>query len=131
MRGAPKSVGSVSLRYALRSGAVEERAIDLGVVATPQVGLARGAMLVDEVTAFKKATALHHEQNDQEGAWRLVHELSGRWAGTADPELARELELIASLESTLALLSGHRGEGPVGTLGRSGLSGLPATVRGR
>ncbi len=90
----------------------------------PEAGLIRGMKLVDEYTVLKAATALHHEKNDQEGAWQLVHALAGSQAGDTDPDLANERALIARLDQTLALLSGHRGEIARARV-RDPVSGLP------
>ncbi len=119
------SVGRVDLSFTLRSGERPQRSVDFAVTRAPQMGLQRGSMLVDEVTVFKAATTLHHEKNDQEGAWRLVHELAGRWAGVSDPDLQNEIDLIGKLENKLALLSGHQGEAPALTLHRNSVTGLP------
>ena len=75
------------------------------------LGLARGELLVDQATSLRLAMARHHEHNDQEGAYRLVHALGVRMRQTSDAELAPEVELVARLEQTLAEASGHKGEG--------------------
>lgn len=89
-------------------------------------GLTRGVRLVDELTTLKRATALHHEQNDQDGAWQLVHGLAGRLSAQADPELASEVALVSALEQTLRALSGRAGE-PAGwtSTARDPVTGLP------
>jgi Ca-activated chloride channel family protein len=74
-------------------------------------GLTRGELLVDEATSLQRASMLHHEQNDQEGAYRLVRALHARVGQAQDPTLAPEVELLARLEATLAEASGHVGEG--------------------
>jgi Ca-activated chloride channel family protein len=74
-------------------------------------GLTRGELLVDEATSLRRASLLHHEQNDQEGAYQLVRALHARVRHAQDPTLAPELELLARLEATLAVASGHAGEG--------------------
>lgn len=122
----PTSLASISLDYSLRDGTRERSVITARRDASPEAGLVRGAMLVDEVTVFKAASALHHEKNDQEGAYQLVHELAGRWAGNADPDLQNEQTLIGQLEARLALLSGHQGEAPALSMGRNGVTGLPS-----
>ncbi len=107
-------VGWARLGYALRDGKREtsEVVFTLGARAAASVGLTRGALLVDEVTALKSATALHHEKNDQEGAYQIVHALASLLGQSRDPELANERELTRKLEATLAKLSGHQGEPP-------------------
>lgn len=118
-------VGTVSLAYTLRGG--RRVAAEADFLVTPAgaapVGLTRGALLVEEVTVLKQATALHHQQNDQEGAWRLVAGLSARLGADPDPALDPERELVAALEQTLARLSGHRGE--PSTARRDPVTGLP------
>ncbi len=121
------SVGTVEVAYTMRNGERPVRSVNLTVTGRPQEGLARGLMLVDEVTVLKAATALHHEKNDQEGAYQLVHALAGRWAGQADPELAIEQDLIAKVEARLGKLSGHEGEAPPLVSGRDTVNGLPRT----
>lgn len=74
-------------------------------------GLTRGELLVDEATSLRSASMLHHEQNDQEGAYQLVRALHARVRQAQDATLAPELELLARLETTLAAASGHAGEG--------------------
>lgn len=88
------------------------------------LGLARGALLVDQITAMKKAAALHLHDNDQEGAWRLVHALRRRFEVAEVPGLAEELAVIAKLDETLTRLSGHQGEGGA-AIARDPISGLP------
>ena len=75
-----------------------------------QVGLSRGAMLVDEYLTLKKAASVHLFDNDQETAFRLVSGLLKRFSAAKDATLAPELKLIADVHGTLALLSGHVGE---------------------
>ena len=86
------------------------------------LGLARGRLLVDEITTLKQATELHLHKNDQEGAYRLVHGLRGRLAQHPELGLERELSTVAKLDETLTRLSGHKGE-PHAT--RDPVSGLP------
>lgn len=119
------TMGSVDVAYTLRNGERPHRSVDLVVTGRPQPGLARGLALVDEVTVLKAATALHHEKNDQEGAYQLVHALAGRWAGDTDPELQIERDLVAKVEARLAKLSGHQGEAPPLLSGRDIVNGLP------
>ncbi|MFO0745506.1 MAG: VWA domain-containing protein [Myxococcota bacterium] len=115
--------------YALRGGKQETSEVELALVAPADrpVGLVRGTLLIDEVTALKSATALHHEKNDQEGAYQIVHALASILRQTHDPDLANERTLTAALEATLAKLSGHAGEPPppVERGGHDPVSGLP------
>lgn len=126
--GKRASVGSVSLGYSLRDGRRVAGAADFRVAASGPVpaGLARGALLVEEVTVLKKATALHHERNDQAGAYRLVQGLAAQLLQDDDPELEPERELVLGLEATLAKLSGHLGESTGPTVRRDPVSGLPS-----
>ena len=86
-------------------------------------------MLVDEATALKQATLLHHRQNDQAGAYQLVHALADRLRADRDPTLDPERTLVERLEQTLAAASG-RGEPTQTASGRSEVSGLPMLVTG-
>lgn len=106
------SAGSVSLVYTLRDGRVVAGTADLTYVAPGQAstGLFRGALLVNQATALKEATRLHHEKNDQEGAYQLVHAVASIYRQIADEDLRSEVELTENLERTLAKLSGHEGE---------------------
>ncbi|MCA9539098.1 MAG: hypothetical protein KC620_09425, partial [Myxococcales bacterium] len=70
------------------------------------------------------AAALHLEQNDQEGAWRLVRALRQKFEQADVPGLEAELETLANLDVTLTRLSGHQGEArPVAS--RDPVTGLP------
>lgn len=89
------------------------------------LGLARGVLLVDEVTTLKQAARLHLEHNDQEGAWRLVRTVRARIAHSGVPGMAPELETLTHLEHTLARLSGHHGEPGGAFVARDPVSGLP------
>lgn len=122
-------LGSVQLSYTARDGEVAPRSTDFVVGSTVPLGLARGRLLVDEATALKQATLLHHQQNDQAGAYQLVHALAERLRGNHDAALDPERTLVTKLEATLAARSG-RGE-PVQTAsGRQEVSGLPVLVTG-
>lgn len=88
-----------------------------GSYVPPVATVSSYALLVAEASS-------HHERNDQEGAWQLVHALAGSQVGDGDPDLANERALVAKLEETLAQLSGHRGE-PVAGAGRQRVNGLP------
>jgi Ca-activated chloride channel family protein len=74
-------------------------------------GLTRGELLVDEATTLRRASMLHHEQNDQTGAYQLVRALHARVRHAQEPTLAPEVELLARLEASLAAASGHANEG--------------------
>ena len=106
------SIGTVSLAYSLRDGRTVSGSADLTWVAPERAstGVIRGALLVNQATALKEATRLHHEKNDQEGAYQLVHAIAGIYRSITDPDLASERTLVENLEATLAKLSGHQGE---------------------
>lgn len=88
------------------------------------LGLARGRLLVDEVTTLKAAAAAHLEKNDQETAFRLVRATKTRFEQSGVPGLERELALLTRLDETLTKLSGHGGE-PLSTRVRHPLTGMP------
>jgi hypothetical protein len=125
-------IASVGLRYHERGGQARAQtlAITPDAPASASVGLRRGRLLVDQATTLAKATALHHERNDQEGAYQLVHALAGVFRQSGDPQLHEERQLIERLEGTLARLSGHAGE-PSAALAppRDRVSGLPPRPR--
>jgi Ca-activated chloride channel homolog len=90
-------------------------------------GLARGKLLIDEITALKQATELHVQKNDQEGAYRLVRALRQRLEQGARggvTGLEQDLRMVAKLDETLTHLSGHKGEQRA-AVQRDGVSGLP------
>lgn len=123
--GVGGSVGTVSVSYELRDGRRLQGAADFRVLGGPlPAGLSRGKLLVEEVTTLKKAAALHHEQNDQEGAYRLVHGLLSTLQADRDPAMEPERLLVSRLDATLSKLSGHQGEGNVLTQ-RDPVTGLP------
>lgn len=123
------AVASVNLGYQERSGTVVKATVDLPLVAanTASVGLVRGRLLVDQATALAKAAALHHEKNDQEGAYQIVHALASTLRQTSDPDLAEERTLVLNLERTLAKLSGHQGEPAISaSIAVDRVTGLPS-----
>ena len=81
-----------------------------GKAAALPLGMARGQLLVDEITTLKKAAELHLNKNDQEGAYRLVHALRRRFEQSGVSGLDKELKTIARLDETFTKLSGHKGE---------------------
>jgi len=119
------SMGTVSMSWEHRDGHRAQAMGDIGLTARPQLGLRRGIALVDEATTLKLATALHHEKNDQEGAFQAVRGLGDRLDAIADPGLDAERLLVARLEAKLAFLSGHQGEAPALVSDRHPLNGLP------
>jgi len=91
---------------------------------TAPLGLQRGRVLVDEVTALKQATALFHEKNDQDGAFQIVHAVASLLRQTLDADLAGERKFTSELENQLAQRSGHAGE-PTAQRRRDPVSGMP------
>lgn len=121
------AAADVKLSYRERGGQQVRSAVALTTVPLPaaSVGLVRGRLLVDQSTSLTRAATLHHEKNDQEGAYQAVHALASLYRGTSDPTLADERTLVFNLERTLARLSGHAGEPgtPVANIDR--VTGLP------
>lgn len=105
---------AVTLAYVERGGAARRGTVQLTTVdaKAASVGLQRGRILVDQATTLAKAATLHHEKNDQEGAYQLVHALASALRQTTDSDLAAERTMVQELERTLARLSGHAGEAP-------------------
>ena len=131
---ADRSLGQVSLAYTeVAAGKPRSSAVDLVYKpgATASKGLVRGARLVDQATALAKASALHHEKNDQEGAYQLVHALASLYRQDSDPDLGEERTLVFALERTLAKLSGHAGEPAPAAPSVDRVSGLPTASPGR
>lgn len=131
---ADRPLGQVSLGYTeVAAGKPRSSVVDLvykpGANASP--GLVRGARLVDQATALARAAALHHEQNDQEGAYQLVHALASIYRQDHDPDLASERTLVFALERSLAKLSGHAGEPAPAAPSVDRVSGLPPAPSSR
>ncbi len=124
---AAAAVATVKLDYKERSGQQIRSTVALPTVlpAAASVGLVRGRLLVDQSTTLTRAATLHHEKNDQEGAYQAVHTLAAIYRQTPDPTLADERTLVFNLERTLAKLSGHAGEPSTPLAGVDRISGLP------
>lgn len=75
-----------------------------------QLGLTRGRLLVDEFLTLRQAASAHLFENDQETAWRLVHDLRSRLARNSDRSLDPERELVRNLHNTFAFLAGRTSE---------------------
>ncbi|MEZ4450243.1 MAG: VWA domain-containing protein [Nannocystaceae bacterium] len=105
-------VATVKLAYTQRGGGAQSTVVSLPTVTADaaSIGLQRGRILVDQATTLAKAASLHHEKNDQEGAYQLVHALAGLLRQSPDSDLAEERTMVQELERTLAKLSGHAGE---------------------
>ncbi len=108
-----KWVGAVAVSY-LQRGADKRATASVNLARVDKdkasTGLVRGLMLVEQATVLKAAAAAHHEKNDQERAYQLVHALASTFRQTDDADLAVERTMVADLERTLAKLSGHAGE---------------------
>jgi Ca-activated chloride channel family protein len=124
---AAAAVATVKLDYKERNGQQIRSTVALPTVlpAAASVGLVRGRLLVDQSTTLTRAATLHHEKNDQEGAYQAVHTLAAIYRQTPDPTLADERTLVFNLERTLAKLSGHAGEPSTPLAGVDRISGLP------
>jgi len=124
------SVALASISYVGRDGKTYQDSVDFARWPADKqgalpLGLLRGRLLVDEITTLKKATELHLQKNDQEGAYRLVHALRQRFAQSKVSGLDKELTTISKLDETLTRLSGHQGEKPAVISRRDGVNGLP------
>lgn len=75
-----------------------------------QLGLTRGRLLVDEFLTLRRAASAHLFDNDQETAWRLLHDLRSRLAKNHDKSLSPERELVRNLHNTFAFLAGRTSE---------------------
>ncbi len=117
-------VGHVNLRYSQRDSTPSASQVDLVLSDSPALGLARGFYLVNQITALKAATALHHEKNDQDGAYKIMHALGALMRQDSDSTLAAERELVFKLEAHLATLAGYQGESTP-TPHRDSITGLP------
>ncbi len=89
------------------------------------LGLARGLLLVDEITTLKQASALHGQNNKTEQAYQLVRALRKKFSESRVSGLDKEKMLIEKFDATLTRLSGHRGE-PSRVSQRDVLTGMPA-----
>lgn len=117
-------VGLVTMRYDARDGGRTEASASFVLVepGRASVGLTRGALLVDEYTALELAS-LRHAAGDTAGARDALRRIAERLSASRDPALEKELDLVRSLEQTLAGAGAVATRAPVDT-GRIG--GLPA-----
>ncbi len=124
-------LGSATMGYIAKDGPVEPATMAFSLVdpANVPLGLARGHLLVDEATTLKRATMLHHRENDQPGAYRLVHALGERLRASGDPGLKDEITLVDALDATLAKRAGFEGEARFRHEPHE-ISGLPVLVTG-
>jgi Ca-activated chloride channel family protein len=120
-------LGEASLHYTDTQQRKQSDRLSFPVLApgTLPLGLARGLLLVDEITTLKQASALHGQQNKTEEAYRLVRALKKKFFESRVSGLDKEKKLIEKFDATLTLLSGHRGE-PARVSRRDVLTGMPA-----
>ncbi|HRH46109.1 MAG TPA: hypothetical protein PKY82_30980 [Pyrinomonadaceae bacterium] len=123
-------MATASISYLGRDGKHYQDSVDFGSWQKDKqgplpLGLVRGRLLIDEITTLKRASELHLQKNDQEGAYRLVHALHQRFVQSKVSGLEKELSTIAKLDETLTRLSGHKGEAPTVVSRRDGVNGLP------
>ncbi len=124
---APGPLGTVRVAYTGvdRAAHTDALAITSWTDGPLPLGLARGRLLVDEVTTLRAAAEAHLSGNDQEKAWQLVRALRQKFAQTDVPGLDGERAVIDHLHTTLSRLSGHQGEGASVAVGRDPIDGLP------
>jgi Ca-activated chloride channel family protein len=120
------AIGDAKLQYVDTQNKSVNDSVRFPLTAKANVplGLARGALLIDQITAFKRASVLHGQKNQTEAAYRLVRDLHKRFRDTQVSGLEKERALIQKLDRTLTRLSGHRGEGG-SVVARDAVSGLP------
>jgi Ca-activated chloride channel homolog len=123
----PGPVGNARIEYTDTQKKREQDQVGFPIMEKDKLplGLARGTLLIDQVTTLKQASVLHGQQNKTEEAYRMVRALKKRLADSRISGLDKERELVAKLDETLTRLSGHQGESPA-TGNRDAVSGLPA-----
>ena len=129
-RSDQQSVALASISYTGRDKKVYQDSVDFtrwqeGTMGPLPLGLLRGRLLVDEITTLKKATELHLEKNNQEGAYQLVRGLRQRFGQSKVSGLEKELATISKLDETLTRLSGHKGEPATVVSRRDAVNGMP------
>ncbi len=124
----PGPVGQARLVYTDTQKHQQRDALAFPFVASGKLplGLARGLLLVDEITTLKQASVLHGQQNKTEQAYRLVRALHKKLVESHVSGLQKEIKLVAKLDQTLTKLSGHKGEGNAVASSRDVVSGMPA-----
>jgi Ca-activated chloride channel family protein len=120
-------LGEASLSYTDTQNKKQSDRLGFPLLAPEKLplGLARGLLLVDEITTLKQASALHGQNNKTEQAYQLVRALKKKFSETRVPGLDKEKKLIEKFDATLTHLSGHRGE-PSRVSQRDVLTGMPA-----
>lgn len=112
-------LGQVALAYEdAKDGKTHQAHAALALVEREHAGpgLTRGELLVDEATTLRRASMLHHEDNDQERAYRLVRALHAR--------------LMQANDATLQGRSTWLGCSPTRSRRRRGTRGRAARGRG-
>ncbi|MBK7581676.1 MAG: VWA domain-containing protein [Myxococcales bacterium] len=120
------AIADAKLSYTDTTKHKQKDALSFSLVARRQLplGLARGELLIDEITTLKRASILHGQQNKTEEAYRLVRALRKKLADSRVTGLEKELLLVTQLDATLTRLSGHKAEGSA-TARRDAVNGLP------
>lgn len=90
----------------------ESHVIAVALTGNPSPGMQLGHTLIDEFTVLHEATSAHHLRNDQETAYQLLSGLQSKLRQTTLPDMDKERQLIDSLHTRIAFLSGHGGEIP-------------------
>jgi Ca-activated chloride channel homolog len=123
----PGPLASARIEYRDASKQRVEDQVSFPILAKDKLplGLARGTLLIDQITTLKQAAILHGQQNKTEEAYRLVRALRKRLDDSRVGGLGAERKLVAKLDETLTRLSGHKGEGQ-SVVQRNVVSGLPA-----
>jgi Ca-activated chloride channel homolog len=123
----PGPIGTARVKYRDTQNRLERDSVSFPILEKDKLplGLARGTLLIDQITTLKQASILHGQQNKTEEAYRLVKALRKRLDDSQVTGLAGERKLVAQLDQTLTRLSGHQGEQPESGR-RDVVSGLPA-----
>ena len=120
------TLGEATLSYTDTQNKKQSDRLSFPVVKSSELplGLARGLLLVDEITTLKQASVLHGQQNETEQAYQLVRALRKKFDESRVPGLDKERKLVSKLDATLTQLSGHKGE-PARVSQRDVLTGMP------
>ncbi|HVJ19790.1 MAG TPA: VWA domain-containing protein, partial [Polyangiaceae bacterium] len=122
----PGAIAEASLVYVDSARRAQKDVLAFPLLASDKLplGLARGLLLVDEITTLKQASILHGQQNQTEKAYRLVRALKKKLDDSRVSGLGKEKTLVSELDATLTRLSGHQGEA-ARVSERDPLNGLP------
>jgi len=120
------AVGEATLVYTDTQNKKQSDRLSFPIMKSAELplGLARGLLLVDEITTLKQASVLHGEKNKTEAAYQLVRALKKKFDESHVSGLDKERKLVEKLDATLTHLSGHRGE-PARVSRRDVLTGMP------